>query len=106
VVLNLRAAHSYAVQECGISDPRLFLSRWPIAICPFFARGVFRMEEKPAPFTKTVKSAAPGNSTYTQTLAYPPFESAIPDTIYTAEKILARIDQHPALNPKLAQMMI
>jgi hypothetical protein len=104
--LNFGVARPCAVQACGFSDPRFSLSRWPILIRPVFARGVFRMEEKPAPFTKTVKSAAPGNSTYTQTLAYPPFESAIPDTIYTAEKILARIDQHPALNPKLAQMMI
>jgi hypothetical protein len=30
----------------------------------FFARGVFRIEEEPAPFTKTVKSAAPENSTH------------------------------------------
>jgi hypothetical protein len=45
------------------------------------SRGVFRMEEKSAPFTKTVKSAAPENSTHTQNLAHPPFESAIPDTI-------------------------
>ena len=44
-------------------DSDLFLLR---------ARGVFRIEEKPAPFTKTVKSAAPGNSTYPQTLAHPP----------------------------------
>jgi hypothetical protein len=32
-----------------------------------FARGVFRKEEKPAPFTKTVKRAAPENSTLPKT---------------------------------------
>jgi hypothetical protein len=30
------------------------------------------MEEKPTPFTKTVKSATPGNSTHPQNLAHPP----------------------------------
>jgi hypothetical protein len=52
-------AHPSAVQECGFSDPRFTLSRWPIPICPFFARGVFRMEEKAAPFTKAMKGATP-----------------------------------------------
>jgi hypothetical protein len=27
------------VQGCGFSDPRFSLSRWPIPIRPFFARG-------------------------------------------------------------------
>jgi hypothetical protein len=54
------------------SDPRFYLSYWPIPICPFLARGVFRMEEKPAPFTKTVKSAAPENATQPPSLAHPP----------------------------------
>jgi len=52
-------AHTCGVPGCGLSDPRFSLSRWPILICPFIARGVSRMEEKPAPFTKPVKSAAP-----------------------------------------------
>jgi len=59
--LNFQVAHPCGVQGCGFSDPRFSLSGWPIPICPFIARGVFRMEEKPAPFTKAVKSAAPGN---------------------------------------------
>jgi hypothetical protein len=50
---EVRVAHPCYVQGCGLSDPRLSLFRWPIAICPFFARGVFRTKEKPAPFTKT-----------------------------------------------------
>jgi hypothetical protein len=70
--LELRVAHSCTVRGCGLSDSQFSLSRRPIAICPFFARDVFRTEEKPAPFTKTVNSAAPGNSTCTQTLAHPP----------------------------------
>jgi len=59
---ELWVAHPGGVQGCGFSDPRFSLSRWPIPIGSFFARGVFRMEEKPAPFTKTVKSAAPETS--------------------------------------------
>jgi hypothetical protein len=43
---ELRVAHPCGVQGCGFSDPRFPLSRWPIPICPFFARGVFRREEK------------------------------------------------------------
>jgi len=35
----------------------------PIAIRLFIARGVFGAGEKPAPFTKAVKSAAPGSLT-------------------------------------------
>jgi len=60
-------AHPCGVQECGFSDPRFSLSPWPIPIGSFFARDVFRMEEKPAPFTRTVKGAAPENSTHSQT---------------------------------------
>jgi hypothetical protein len=37
------------------------LPRRPIPVCPFLAREVFRMEEKSAPFTKGMNSAAPGN---------------------------------------------
>jgi hypothetical protein len=40
------------------------MSRRPIPIGSFFAHDVFRMEEKPAPFTKTMKGAAPENSTH------------------------------------------
>jgi len=58
---EFRVAHPCGVQGCGFSDPRFSLSRWPIPNRPVFARGVFRMEEKPAPFTKTVKSAGPEN---------------------------------------------
>jgi hypothetical protein len=42
-----------------LSDPRFSFSRRPTPNHPLFKRGMFRMEEKPAPFTKTVKSAAP-----------------------------------------------
>jgi hypothetical protein len=37
---------------------------------------MFRMEEKPAPFTKAVKSAARENSTHPQSLAHPPLKKA------------------------------
>jgi hypothetical protein len=43
---ELRVAHPCGVQGCGFSNPRFSLSRWPIPICSFFARGVFRREEK------------------------------------------------------------
>ena len=41
-----RVAHPCDIPGCGFSDPRLSLSRWPIPICPCFARGVYRTEEK------------------------------------------------------------
>jgi hypothetical protein len=51
-----------AKSTCSVSFRRFSLSNWPIPMRPIFVRGVFHMEEKPAPFTNTVKSAAPGNS--------------------------------------------
>src|SRR5579863_5392176 len=56
-------AHLWGVQGCGFSDLRFFLLLWPIPTCPFFARCLSRREEKPAPFTIGMKSAAPENST-------------------------------------------
>jgi hypothetical protein len=73
--------HPCGVQGCGFSGLLFSLSRWPIPIRPIFARYVFRMEKKSAPLTKTVKSAAPGNSIQPQSLTHLPFESAMPDTI-------------------------
>jgi hypothetical protein len=64
---ELRVAHS-----CGFSSVRDFLFsirffRRPNPIRLFIARGEFRVGEKPAPFTKTVKGAAPENSTTSKT---------------------------------------
>ena len=54
---------------CGAGTKPHRLKSVPLG--PFFARGVFRREEKPAPFTKTVKSAAPENPTHSQSPAHP-----------------------------------
>jgi hypothetical protein len=62
--LEIWVPHPCGVQGRWFSDPRFSLSNWPIPICPFFARGVLRMEGELAPFTKAAKRAAPGNSTH------------------------------------------
>jgi hypothetical protein len=83
---ELRVPHACGVQGCGFSDPRFSLSHWPIPNCLFFARGVFRMEEKPEPFTKAVKSAAPENSSHPQDLRHTPLLPPIPMDYYGAQQ--------------------
>ena len=63
-VLNEGFFHSFVLKGAGFPILYSPFSRWPIPICLVFACGVFRVEEKPAPFTKSVKSAAPENRTY------------------------------------------
>jgi hypothetical protein len=45
--LNFRVPAPCGVQGCGFSDPRFFLSRGPIPICPFIARGADQHKEYP-----------------------------------------------------------
>jgi Isochorismatase family len=57
-----------------------------VLLGPFFARGVFRREEKPAPITKDVMSAAPGNSIQSQNVGHAPLLPTIPVDYYGAQQ--------------------
>jgi hypothetical protein len=46
-ILNFRVAHTCGVHGRGFLEPQFSVSHWPIPICPFFVRGMFRMGEKP-----------------------------------------------------------
>ena len=69
------------------------------------------MEEKPAPFTKAVKSAAPENSTHPQSLAHPPRpfkpkKAGQPERLNQSLNVDVLEWHHPIVRPRVAQELL